>query len=120
LRAVSNWKITCLPARIVRSTMHGPVLTRLASVYPALELNLNFTDAGGAADAARFPERSIFIGKLQLLIPVPVRMGIRWVEETLKRLRTKRIDLLCQHRVDPKIPMEEVAGTVKELIREAR
>jgi aryl-alcohol dehydrogenase-like predicted oxidoreductase len=47
-------------------------------------------------------------------------MGIRWVEETLKRLRTKRIDLLCQHRVDPKIPMEEVAGTVKELIREAR
>ncbi|MDR3614351.1 MAG: aldo/keto reductase [Candidatus Obscuribacterales bacterium] len=38
------------------------------------------------------------------------------VEESLKRLRTDRIDLFYQHRVDPKVPMEEVAGTVKELI----
>lgn len=38
------------------------------------------------------------------------------VEASLKRLRTDRIDLLYQHRVDPNIPMEEVAGTVKELI----
>jgi aryl-alcohol dehydrogenase-like predicted oxidoreductase len=35
----------------------------------------------------------------------------------LKRLNTDRIDLLYQHRVDPNVPMEEVAGTVKELIR---
>ncbi|OJW76945.1 MAG: aldo/keto reductase [Spirosoma sp. 48-14] len=39
------------------------------------------------------------------------------VEQSLKRLRTDRIDLLYQHRVDPAVPIEEVAGTVKELIQ---
>ncbi|MBP7711346.1 MAG: aldo/keto reductase [Gammaproteobacteria bacterium] len=38
-------------------------------------------------------------------------------EESLKRLRTDRIDLFYQHRVDPSVPIEDVAGTVKELIR---
>lgn len=38
------------------------------------------------------------------------------VEAALRRLRTDRIDLLYQHRVDPNVPIEEVAGTVKELI----
>jgi aryl-alcohol dehydrogenase-like predicted oxidoreductase len=38
------------------------------------------------------------------------------VDESLKRLRTDRIDLLYQHRVDPNVPIEDVAGTVKELI----
>jgi aryl-alcohol dehydrogenase-like predicted oxidoreductase len=38
------------------------------------------------------------------------------VEGSLRRLRTDRIDLLYQHRVDPDVPMEDVAGTVKELI----
>jgi aryl-alcohol dehydrogenase-like predicted oxidoreductase len=37
-------------------------------------------------------------------------------EASLKRLRTDRIDLFYQHRVDPNVPMEEVAGTVRELI----
>ena len=37
-------------------------------------------------------------------------------EAALKRLRTDRIDLLYQHRVDPNVPIEDVAGTVKELI----
>ncbi len=40
----------------------------------------------------------------------------RSVEESLRRLRTDRIDLLYQHRVDPNVPIEEVAGTVQELI----
>jgi aryl-alcohol dehydrogenase-like predicted oxidoreductase len=39
------------------------------------------------------------------------------VEGSLKRLRTDVIDLLYQHRVDPAVPIEEVAGTVKDLIR---
>jgi aryl-alcohol dehydrogenase-like predicted oxidoreductase len=38
-------------------------------------------------------------------------------DSALKRLRTDRIDLFYQHRVDPQVRMEEVAGTVKELIR---
>jgi aryl-alcohol dehydrogenase-like predicted oxidoreductase len=38
------------------------------------------------------------------------------VEDSLRRLRTDRIDLLYQHRVDPNVPIEDVAGTVKELI----
>jgi aryl-alcohol dehydrogenase-like predicted oxidoreductase len=38
----------------------------------------------------------------------------------LKRLKTDRIDLLYQHRVDPKVPMEDVAGTVKELIAQGK
>jgi aryl-alcohol dehydrogenase-like predicted oxidoreductase len=38
------------------------------------------------------------------------------VEESLTRLRTDRIDLYYQHRVDPKVPIEDVAGAVKELV----
>ena len=39
------------------------------------------------------------------------------VEGSLRRLRVEAIDLLYQHRVDPNVPMEDVAGTVAELIR---
>ena len=46
---------------------------------------------------------------------------IRAVAETsLKRLRTDRIDLFYQHRVDPDVPMEDMAGTVKDLIAEGK
>jgi len=41
-------------------------------------------------------------------------------EASLKRLRTDRIDLFYQHRVDPSVPMEEVAGAVKNLIAEGK
>ncbi len=41
-------------------------------------------------------------------------------EAALKRLKTDRIDLLYQHRVDPNVPMEDVAGTVKELIEQGK
>jgi aryl-alcohol dehydrogenase-like predicted oxidoreductase len=42
------------------------------------------------------------------------------VEGSLKRLRTEVIDLLYQHRVDPSVPIEDVAGTVKELIHQGK
>lgn len=42
------------------------------------------------------------------------------VEQSLKRLKTDHIDLLYQHRVDPNVPMEDVAGTVKDLIKEGK
>jgi len=41
-------------------------------------------------------------------------------DASLKRLRTHRIDLFYQHRVDPNVPMEDVAGTVRDLIREGK
>jgi aryl-alcohol dehydrogenase-like predicted oxidoreductase len=42
------------------------------------------------------------------------------VEQMLQRLRTDRIDLLQQHRVDPEVPIEDVAGTVRDLIAEGK
>jgi aryl-alcohol dehydrogenase-like predicted oxidoreductase len=42
------------------------------------------------------------------------------VEGMLKRLRTDRIDLLYQHRVDPSVPIEDVAGAIKDLIKEGK
>jgi aryl-alcohol dehydrogenase-like predicted oxidoreductase len=44
----------------------------------------------------------------------------RSVEGSLKRLRVETIDLLYQHRVDPSVPIDEVAGTVKQLIEEGK
>jgi aryl-alcohol dehydrogenase-like predicted oxidoreductase len=41
-------------------------------------------------------------------------------DQSLKRLRTNRIDLFYQHRVDPDVPIEEVAGTVRDLIQEGK
>lgn len=41
-------------------------------------------------------------------------------EASLKRLKTDRIDLFYQHRVDPQVPVEDVAGTVKDLIQEGK
>ena len=42
------------------------------------------------------------------------------VEQSLKRLRTDRIDLYYQHRIDPKVPIEEVAGAIKDLIAQGK
>src|SRR5436190_5416770 len=42
------------------------------------------------------------------------------VEGMLKRLRTDRIDLLYQHRVDPQVPIEDVAGAIKELMTQGK
>jgi len=49
--------------------------------------------------------------------PAHVRQA---VEASLKRLKTDTIDLLYQHRVDPDVPIEDVAGTVKDLIEEGK
>lgn len=44
----------------------------------------------------------------------------RMTEDSLRRLRTDRIDLYFQHRVDPDVPIEDVAGTVRDLIAEGK
>ncbi|WP_454692691.1 aldo/keto reductase [Achromobacter aloeverae] len=57
--------------------------------------------------------------KQQILNSKPEHIR-RAVEGSLKRLRTDCIDLLYQHRVDPEVPIEDVAGTVKDLIAEGK
>ena len=58
-------------------------------------------------------------GEIRGLDSRPERIR-KMVEASLRRLRTDHIDLLYQHRVDPRVPIEDVAGTVKELIREGK
>jgi aryl-alcohol dehydrogenase-like predicted oxidoreductase len=53
------------------------------------------------------------------LISRPAHMRLA-VEGMLKRLRTDRIDLLYQHRVDPQVPIEDVAGAVKDLVAQGK
>ena len=50
----------------------------------------------------------------------PAKRNETSVEGSLKRLRTDHIDLLYQHRVDPNVPMEDVAGVVKDLMQEGK
>jgi len=56
-------------------------------------------------------------GGAPLSTPAQIR---KVAEASLKRLRTDHIDLFYQHRVDPKVPMEDVAGAVKDLIQEGK
>src|SRR5216117_892922 len=56
-------------------------------------------------------------GRQQLQDSRPERIK-QSVEGSLRRLRTDHIDLLYQHRVDPNVPIEDVAGTVKEVIEQ--
>jgi len=58
-------------------------------------------------------------GKQQILNSRPEHIR-KVAEESLKRLRTDVIDLYYQHRVDPQVPIEDVAGTVRDLIQEGK
>ncbi|APG23966.1 aldo/keto reductase [Syntrophotalea acetylenica] len=58
-------------------------------------------------------------GKQQILNSRPEHIR-KVAEESLKRLKTDIIDLYYQHRVDPEVPIEDVAGTVRDLIQEGK
>ena len=78
---------------------------------------------GKVAVATKFGLRFDFAsGKVPLpLLPDSRPASIRQaVEGSLRRLRAERIDLYFQHRIDPAVPPEEVAGTVADLIREGK
>jgi aryl-alcohol dehydrogenase-like predicted oxidoreductase len=76
-----------------------------------------------------FRDRVVIATKFGLTVPRPGEPQLtdsrprsirESVEGSLKRLRTDVIDLLYQHRVDPDVPIEDVAGTVKDLISEGK
>ena len=120
---------------------YGPGLERqaaIALIRSAVELGVTFFDTAEAYGPftneelvgealAPFRDRVVIATKFGFKDGVS-RSGldsrperIRAVAEaSLERLKTDRIDLFYQHRVDPNVPIEDVAGTVKELIREGR
>lgn len=78
---------------------------------------------------APFRDRVVIASKFGFDLPQPDNQQIlnsrpehirKAVEGSLKRLNVEAIDLLYQHRVDPDVPIEEVAGTVKQLIAEGK
>jgi aryl-alcohol dehydrogenase-like predicted oxidoreductase len=72
-------------------------------VFISTEFGFKFEDSGGGPRLVGLDSRPEYIK--------------RGVEGSLKRLRVDSIDLFYQHRVDPEVPIEEVAGAVKDLIQ---
>jgi aryl-alcohol dehydrogenase-like predicted oxidoreductase len=110
----------------------------IATIHRALELGLNFFDTaevygpftneellGRALEGRR--DQAIIATKFGWRIgngrtgldsrPSHIREA---VEGSLRRLGTDRIDLLYQHRVDPEVPIEDVVGTMAQLVREGK
>src|SRR5690349_21720991 len=69
--------------------------------------------------ATKFGWKANVDGKWTALDSTPENIK-RVAEASLKRLRTDVIDLFYQHRVDPNVPIEDVAGAVKDLIKEGK
>jgi aryl-alcohol dehydrogenase-like predicted oxidoreductase len=108
-------------------------------IHQAVEQGINFFDTAevygpynneelvGEA-LAPFKNKVVIATKFGFTIQDGKMMGVnsrpenirRAVEGSLKRLGVETIDLLYQHRVDPNVPIEDVAGTVKELIKEGK
>jgi aryl-alcohol dehydrogenase-like predicted oxidoreductase len=111
----------------------------VATIHRALELGCNFLDTaevygpltneelvGRALEGRR--DRAVIATKFGWEIGGDRRGGLdsrpehirEAVEGSLRRLRTDRIDLLYQHRVDPAVPIEDVVGTMADLVREGK
>jgi aryl-alcohol dehydrogenase-like predicted oxidoreductase len=119
---------------------YGPGLDRAAGIQMirhAVERGVTFFDTAEASGALNEEMVGEALAPVRDQVVIATKFGfkngdvaqgldsrperIRQVVETsLQRLRTDRIDLLYQHRVDPAVPMEDVAGTVKALIAEGK
>ena len=121
---------------------YGPAVDKqdgIALIRAALDRGINFFDTAEAygpfaneelvGDAlAPFRDQVVIATKFGFKFEGGKQAGldsrpahIREVADaSLKRLKTDRIDLFYQHRVDPDVPIEDVAGTVKDLIREGK
>jgi aryl-alcohol dehydrogenase-like predicted oxidoreductase len=127
------------------SFSYGPVTDRQAMVSllrTAVERGVTFFDTAEVYGPFKNEELvgealSPFRGKVVIATKFGFKLdpngGPQWVgldsrpehirqvaEASLKRLRVDAIDLFYQHRVDPDVPIEDVAGTMKELIREGK
>ncbi|MBB3226462.1 aryl-alcohol dehydrogenase-like predicted oxidoreductase [Luteibacter sp. Sphag1AF] len=120
---------------------YGPAVEQqagIALIRRAFELGVTFFDTAEAygpganeellgAAVQPFRDQVVIATKFGFVDGVPTK-GVDSRPETiravadasLKRLKTDHIDLFYQHRVDPDVPMEEVAGTVKRLIEEGK
>jgi aryl-alcohol dehydrogenase-like predicted oxidoreductase len=114
----------------------------IATVHRALELGVTFFDTaevyGPYANEELFAralagrgarrDRIVVATKFGFKIENGVNVGVdsrpahirEAVEGSLRRLRTEYIDLLYQHRVDPDVPIEDVVGTMADLVREGK
>jgi aryl-alcohol dehydrogenase-like predicted oxidoreductase len=114
----------------------------LATIHRALELGVTFLDtaevygpfrneellARALAQLGGARDRLIIATKFGFRIENGASVGVdsrpahirEVVEGSLRRLQTDRIDLLYQHRVDPAVPIEEVVGTMADLVREGK
>ena len=108
--------------RIIRAAVeHGVTLFDTAQVYGP------FTNEEVVGEAlAPFRDEVVIATKFGFNLGETEGLNSRpdhirkMTEDSLRRLRTDRIDLYYQHRVDPDVPIEDVAGTVKELIAEGK
>src|SRR5215213_1490908 len=122
------------------SSSYGPPMDKqeaIALIRAAVERGIAFFDTAevygpftneelvGEA-LAPFRDRVVIATKFGFEIGQPGALNSRLehikeaVEGSLKRLKTDVIDLLYQHRVDPNVPIEEVAGAVKDLIQQGK
>jgi len=119
---------------------YGPALERqkaISLIRDAFESGVTFFDTAEAYGALNEEMVGEALAEVRDQVAIATKFGfkdgdskagmdsrperIREVADaSLKRLRTDRIDLFYQHRVDPKVPIEDVAGTVKDLIREGK
>ena len=119
---------------------YGPGLDRAAGIQMirnAFERGVSFFDTAEAYGAQNEEMLGEALAPVRDQVVIATKFGFRngdatqgmdsrperirtVVETSLARLRTDRIDLLYQHRVDPDVPIEDVAGTVKQLITEGK
>src|ERR1700687_1601247 len=103
---------------------------RGVTIFDTAEVYGPFTNEELVGEAlAPFREQVVIATKFGWKLgPNGEQMGLDWrpehikqgAEGSLKRLKTEVIDLFYQHRVDPDVPIEDVAGAVKDLIQEGK